>query len=535
MKSQTSSTQSLQKVKVNASDGNDQHEKEDSRQKCEPGKEVSTAKANFLPFDQRAMFESSSSISPHLKDLRNALLALAEFSILLPLADATTKSGSASVRARNQNHDGESVEYLSKNFDQTIGGGDLSPSSVLRLGALMPGAPISDCQFFQLDGPMGRFTICAEQALVETVMEHTLPGWRGERHTVLGDIELVAPFLWHRLSAGAELEALEQSQILVCKSPLLTAQKASALRLQSLVGRAIIGNEQFEWGILLDDIMPDRKVLSKLRSRKAALWLDMPINAPVKATITLQAEQLTQLEKGVVLVLQSATEDGIAVNVIVPAFGILTGTFTPPEGARNIDYIVVGSWRSSETPAHKRNRMVHNLACRNTGMITGGLGPTVTMQQTDTKKRSTSAGDLLENELHKAVETGQSAKLDLDASECPPIETQHLASDDVETAFSAPNQGVDDANAIDDGSPLFTFDLNTVSVPLSIVLGETSITFGDLSNLRRGSLLEVDLDLNGPLPIQLEGHELGRGELVMIGDALGIHITRWTRPATQTA
>ena len=70
------------------------------------------------------------------------------------------------------------------------------------------------------------------------------------------------------------------------------------------------------------------------------------------------------------------------------------------------------------------------------------------------------------------------------------------------------------------------FDLvKNVKVTLSVYLGDSEISVSDLFDLKDGSLLELNRDINAPVDIKHDGNVIARGELVAIDDNFGVRIT----------
>ncbi len=65
-----------------------------------------------------------------------------------------------------------------------------------------------------------------------------------------------------------------------------------------------------------------------------------------------------------------------------------------------------------------------------------------------------------------------------------------------------------------------------VSVEVSAWIGKTKLTFGELSELRPGRVIELDQPVGAPIEIVLNREVvLARGEVVEVGDEYGIRIT----------
>ncbi len=63
-----------------------------------------------------------------------------------------------------------------------------------------------------------------------------------------------------------------------------------------------------------------------------------------------------------------------------------------------------------------------------------------------------------------------------------------------------------------------------VKVRVSVSLGEAEISVGKLFDLRVGDLVALDRQINEPLDLFIDGKIVARGELVVIGDSLGLRV-----------
>lgn len=78
------------------------------------------------------------------------------------------------------------------------------------------------------------------------------------------------------------------------------------------------------------------------------------------------------------------------------------------------------------------------------------------------------------------------------------------------------------------GAPLLKRQLDLirgVKVSASVLLGETELSVGKLFDMRAGEVLTLNRTINEPLDLLLDGHLVARGELVVVGDSLGLRIT----------
>jgi flagellar motor switch protein FliN len=65
-----------------------------------------------------------------------------------------------------------------------------------------------------------------------------------------------------------------------------------------------------------------------------------------------------------------------------------------------------------------------------------------------------------------------------------------------------------------------------VSVEVSVWIGKTRMSFGELSDLRPGHVIELDQAVGAPVEIVLNREVvLARGEVVEVGDEYGVRIT----------
>lgn len=65
-----------------------------------------------------------------------------------------------------------------------------------------------------------------------------------------------------------------------------------------------------------------------------------------------------------------------------------------------------------------------------------------------------------------------------------------------------------------------------VSVEVSAWIGKTRLTFGELSDLRPGQVVELDQAIGTPIEIVLNREVvIARGEVVEVGDEYGVRIT----------
>lgn len=68
--------------------------------------------------------------------------------------------------------------------------------------------------------------------------------------------------------------------------------------------------------------------------------------------------------------------------------------------------------------------------------------------------------------------------------------------------------------------------LRNVEIELSVELGRKSLPFAQVHRLATGSVIELDRLVGEPLVIYANGHPIGEGEVVVIGEQLGVRVTR---------
>ena len=66
--------------------------------------------------------------------------------------------------------------------------------------------------------------------------------------------------------------------------------------------------------------------------------------------------------------------------------------------------------------------------------------------------------------------------------------------------------------------------LSEVDVQIQAVLGSAKLTVGRLTALRDGDVVALDEAVGAPIELRVQGHRLGWGELVVVGDQFGVRI-----------
>ena len=72
--------------------------------------------------------------------------------------------------------------------------------------------------------------------------------------------------------------------------------------------------------------------------------------------------------------------------------------------------------------------------------------------------------------------------------------------------------------------------LENIEVKLTVEVGSTEMKIKDLLKLNEGSVVELERLAGDPLDILANGVNIARGEVVMVGERLGIRFTEVTNP-----
>lgn len=67
--------------------------------------------------------------------------------------------------------------------------------------------------------------------------------------------------------------------------------------------------------------------------------------------------------------------------------------------------------------------------------------------------------------------------------------------------------------------------LDSIEVTLSVVVGQSRTTLGELLRLKEADLLTIDRKVDFPIDVVVNGNVVARGELVAIDDAFGVRVT----------
>ena len=76
-----------------------------------------------------------------------------------------------------------------------------------------------------------------------------------------------------------------------------------------------------------------------------------------------------------------------------------------------------------------------------------------------------------------------------------------------------------------ESDPMSLASLMDVPVQITVEVGRTSMTLGNLVSVRPGSLVELDREAHEPADILVNGKIVARGEIVTIDDTYGVRVT----------
>ncbi len=74
-------------------------------------------------------------------------------------------------------------------------------------------------------------------------------------------------------------------------------------------------------------------------------------------------------------------------------------------------------------------------------------------------------------------------------------------------------------------NPLGFRFVGDIVLRITVDLGEADMTVRDILNLKRGSIVELNKLAGEMIDISVQGYSLGRGEVMVISDALGVRLT----------
>jgi len=79
-------------------------------------------------------------------------------------------------------------------------------------------------------------------------------------------------------------------------------------------------------------------------------------------------------------------------------------------------------------------------------------------------------------------------------------------------------------------SPVVLAALGDVALPIEVRVGSASLSLDALLACSPGTVIELDAAVGDPAEVLIGGRPVARGELVAVGDRLGVRITEITTP-----
>ena len=73
--------------------------------------------------------------------------------------------------------------------------------------------------------------------------------------------------------------------------------------------------------------------------------------------------------------------------------------------------------------------------------------------------------------------------------------------------------------------------IDKVKIELSVVIGKTTIPIKHLLKMGRGAVIDLDNRHDEPVEVFANGELIARGEIVLVGDKIGVTITERIRRA----
>lgn len=67
--------------------------------------------------------------------------------------------------------------------------------------------------------------------------------------------------------------------------------------------------------------------------------------------------------------------------------------------------------------------------------------------------------------------------------------------------------------------------LDSVTVSLSVLVGEARITLGELMSLKEAAVLKINRLVDAPVDVVINGNVVARGQLVVVDDNFGVRVT----------
>lgn len=93
----------------------------------------------------------------------------------------------------------------------------------------------------------------------------------------------------------------------------------------------------------------------------------------------------------------------------------------------------------------------------------------------------------------------------------------------------APAEYPDLGPGVADGRPADLDLLSDVALEVTVQLGQVRLRVRDLLALAEGSVIELDRAVGAPVDVLANGSLIARGDVVVVGDELGVRVTELLR------
>ena len=93
----------------------------------------------------------------------------------------------------------------------------------------------------------------------------------------------------------------------------------------------------------------------------------------------------------------------------------------------------------------------------------------------------------------------------------------------------APAEYPDLGTGVAPGRPADLDLLSDVALEVTVQLGQVRLRVKDLLSLPEGSVIELDRAVGAPVDVLANGSLIARGDVVVVGDELGVRITELLR------
>ena len=394
------------------------------------------------------------------------------------------------------------LSRLTANSIQIVRTAEEPNAPVLNFLPVSPGYQPTSTFVTYVSSKFAQIRIFADNQLIERLMVAHLPGWQNEKSEALNNPMLIATFLWEKLSS---LISPEGNHFAVTGAAYQCDTKDHTDPF-CLVGLIEIAGKEYKWGILLDKF--DRSNLSVCdKNPGCSLWYDLPSRMQVGIQRSLFLYELRKMQRGCVLILCSKSESRLKLYGRAGQWG----RWKFQASIDTLGKLICYDASLGNILAYNPKKIGHSL---NNG-------------QNVKKHNKRQWQDHMGTNLWKSepcLKMSNNADVDQQSDDTCYTNKDNLAIQEEERDDKKDPVLVDS-----DTTHNTEFDISTVRISLDVELGQINLDLVGLSEIREGTILETELNLSAPKTIKIDGSPVGNGELVLIDDALGLHITSWSR------